>query len=386
VELAELRTEVAFVSAEFQQSERTACKLLGVDRSSYRYEPRPDRNGELREELIKLARQKPRFGYRRLHAILERRGQAVNVKRVYRLYVEAGLLVRRRRRKRLVRDPLASARLTRPNQEWAMDFIVDGLANGRMVRILSVVDAYTRECLALEPDVSLGSGRVTRVLDEVIAEHGRPESLRSDNGPEFCSRRMLGWAEEQKIALVHIQPGRPMQNGHVESFHGRLRDECLNAHWFRTLNDVRVTLAGWRQEYNCERPHSSLGYRTPEEFRLATNRLCKCGKPTPLPTFAQPRRRREYLGAKIQPRISSYKWMRIRGQVIFNHCFTVDFPPILAGVQYDLRESCSAQIWPTFVHAGTSELSLPTPAPIGDVLHTICSRIHVAFDINELHV
>jgi putative transposase len=187
VELAELRTEVAFVSAEFQQSERTACKLLGVDRSSYRYEPRPDRNGELREELIKLARQKPRFGYRRLHAILERRGQAVN-----RLYVEAGLMVRRRRRKRLVRDPLASARLTRPNQEWAMDFIVDGLANGRMVRILSVVDAYTRECLALEPDVSLGSGRVTRVLDEVIAEHGRPESLRSDNGPEFCSRRMLG--------------------------------------------------------------------------------------------------------------------------------------------------------------------------------------------------
>ena len=136
-----------------------------------------------------------------------------------------------------------------------MDFIVDGLANGRMVRILSVVDAFTRECL---------------VLEEVIAEHGRPESLRSDNGPEFCSRRMLGWAEERKIALVHIQPGRPMQNGHVESFHRRLRDECLNAHWFRTLNDVRVTLAAWRREYNCERPHSSLGYRTPEEFRRAT--------------------------------------------------------------------------------------------------------------------
>ena len=151
-----------------------------------------------------------------------------------------------------------------------MDFIVDGLANGRMVRILSVVDAFTRECLALEPDVSLGSARVTRVLDEVIAEHGRPESLRSDNGPEFCSRRMLGWAEERKIALVHIQPGRPMQNGHVESFHGRLRDECLNAHWFRTLNDVRTTLANWRREYNCERPHSSLGYRTPDEFRRAT--------------------------------------------------------------------------------------------------------------------
>jgi putative transposase len=137
---------VAFVSAQFGQSEGTACKLLGVDRSSYRYEPKPDRNAELREELIKLARQKPRFGYRRLHAILERRGEAVNVKRIYRLYTEAGLAVRRRRRQRLARDPLASARLLRANQEWAMDFIVDGLANGRMVRILSVVDAYTREC------------------------------------------------------------------------------------------------------------------------------------------------------------------------------------------------------------------------------------------------
>lgn len=219
---------------------------------------------------MQLARQKPRFGYRRLHAILERRGEAVNVKRIYRLYTEAGLAVRRRRRKRLVRDPLASARLTRPNQEWAMDFIVDGLGNGRMVRILSVVDAYTRECLALEADVSLGSGRVIRVLEQIISEHGRPESLRSDNGPEFCSRRMLGWAEERKIALVHIQPGRPMQNGHVESFHGRLRDECLNAHWFRTLNDVRRTVTAWRQEYNCERPHSSLGYRTPAEFRQIT--------------------------------------------------------------------------------------------------------------------
>ena len=267
LELAGLREEVAFVSVEFRLSERTACKLLGVERSSYRYEPRPDRNIELREELVKLARQKPRYGYRRLHALLRRRGHEVNVKRVYRLYVEEGLAVRRRKRKRLVRDRALEPRLIRPNQEWAMDFIVDGLATGRMVRILSVVDAYTRECLALEADTSLGSGRVTRVLERLIGERGRPENLRSDNGPEFTSRRMLGWAEDWKVGLVHIQPGRPMQNGHVESFHGRLRDECLNASWFRTLNDVRSTLASWRQEYNCERPHSSLDYRTPEEFR-----------------------------------------------------------------------------------------------------------------------
>jgi putative transposase len=136
---------------------------------------------ELREALLELARQKPRYGYRRLHAVLCRRGQEVNVKRIYRLYSEAGLAVRRRKRKRLVRDPLASSRLLRANQEWAMDFIVDGLANGRMVRILSVVDAYTRECLALVADTSLGSGRVTRVLERLIEERGRPESVRSDN-------------------------------------------------------------------------------------------------------------------------------------------------------------------------------------------------------------
>jgi putative transposase len=266
LELAGLREDVAFAQSNFDLSERTACKLLELDRASYRYEPRPDRNAELRTELVKLARQKPRFGYRRLHVLLSRRGFEVNVKRVHRLYVEEGLAVRRRRRKRLVRESVAEARLTRPNQEWAMDFIVDNLATGRMIRILSVVDAFTRECLALEADTSLGSGRVTRVLDRLIEERGRPENVRSDNGPEFTSRRMLAWSEERKTTLVHIQPGRPMQNGHVESFHGRLRDECLNASWFRTLNDVRTTLETWRQEYNWERPHSSLAYRTPAEF------------------------------------------------------------------------------------------------------------------------
>ena len=254
-------------------SERTTCKLLEMERSSYRYEPRPDRNAALREALMTLARQKPRYGYRRLHALLSRRGYEVNVKRVYRLYVEERLMVRRKRRKRLVRERIAEPRLSGANQEWAMDFIVDGLSTGRMVRILSVVDAYTRECLALEADTSLGSGRVIRVLERLIGERGRPENVRSDNGPEFTSGRMLSWAEDWKVGLVHIQPGRPMQNGHVESFHGRLRDECLNASWFRTLNDVRCTLAAWREEYNCERPHSSLDYRTPYEFKLALEEI-----------------------------------------------------------------------------------------------------------------
>lgn len=267
-----MRQDVAFVEQEKGLSERRACRLLELDRSSYRYEAVGDRDAELRGKLLELARQKPRYGYRRLHVLLQRQGQAVNVKRVYRLYREEGLMVRRQRRKRLVRSMPAESRLQRANQEWAMDFIIDGLASGRMVRILSVVDAYTRECLALEADSSLGSGRVIRVLERLIAERGAPESLRSDNGPEFTSRRMIGWAEEYKITLIHIQPGKPMQNGHVESFHGRLRDECLNAHWFRTLNDVRTTLEKWRQEYNCERPHSGLDYRTPEEFRQTLDR------------------------------------------------------------------------------------------------------------------
>jgi putative transposase len=277
---------VAFLSAEYRLSERTACKLLAVERSSYRYEPRPDRNAELRCDLLKLARQKPRYGYRRLHALLSRRGHEVNVKCVYRLYVEERLMVRRRKRKRLVRERSQEPRLTGANQEWAMDFIVDGLATGRMVRILSVVDAYTRECLALEADTSLGSTRVTRVLERLIGERGRPETVRSDNGPEFTSRRMLAWSEDWKIGLVHIQPGRPMQNGHVESFHGRLRDECLNASWFRTLNDVRQTLEQWREEYNCERPHSSLAYRTPREFSIAL----ACGDVESKQRFPHPHR------------------------------------------------------------------------------------------------
>lgn len=170
-----------FAQAEYAVSERRACKLLGVDRASYRYEPVPDRNAEVREQLLKLARQKPHYGYRRLHAVLERRGQAVNVKRVYRLYAEEGLAVRRRKRKRLVRERGVQPPLIRANQEWAMDFMVDGLANGRMLRILSVVDAFTRECLALEAGTSLGSGRVTRVLERLIDERGLPKNVRSDN-------------------------------------------------------------------------------------------------------------------------------------------------------------------------------------------------------------
>jgi len=246
-------------------TERRACKLVALDRSSYRYEPRPDRNAALRQELISLARQKPRYGYRRLHALLIRRGFPVSAQRLYRLYRAEGLMVRRLKRKRLYRVAVAP-HLMRSNQEWALDFVSDSLATGRGIRVLAVVDSFTRENLSLETDTSLSSRRVTRSLEQVIERRGMPETIRCDNGPELTSRHFLSWCEERRIQLIHIQPGRPMQNGHVESFNGRLRDECLNANWFRTVADARAKISAWRDEYNGERPHSSLGYRTPNEF------------------------------------------------------------------------------------------------------------------------
>jgi len=257
---------VALVMAELGYSERQACKLLEMDRASYRYAPKPDGNAELRAALIALARQKPRYGYRRLHALLERRGWRVNHKRLYRLYRQEHLAVRRLKRKRLTRPGVPIAQLERANQEWSMDFVMDGLATGRALRVLTMVDSHTRECLAMEVDSCLSSRRVTRVLEWIIQQRGAPEALRCDNGPEFTSRHFLAWCEERKIRLIHIQPGRPMQNGRVESFNGRLRDECLNANWFATIANAKEKIEIWREEYNGERPHSSLGYLTPNEF------------------------------------------------------------------------------------------------------------------------
>ncbi len=252
--------------AEHGLSERRACKLLAMDRSSYRYEPRPEDDAELRQDLIELARQKPRFGYRRLGVLLERRGHKVNHKHLYRLYRDEHLAVRRLKRKHVSRAAEPLANLSKANQEWSMDFVSDGLATGRALRIFTLVDSFTRECPALEVDSCLSSRRVTRVLDWVIAQRGAPDAIRCDNGPEFTSRHFLAWCEEHKIRIIHIQPGRPMQNGYVESFNGRFRDECLNANWFATMADARQKIEAWRQDYNEERPHSSLGYRTPRVF------------------------------------------------------------------------------------------------------------------------
>ena len=182
---------------------------------------------------MELAREKPRFGYRRLHVLLRRTGEAVNHKRVHRVYREAGLSLRRKKRKHCVRVGQPLRACTAANQEWALDFVHDAVDCGRAIRVLSVVDAYTRECLALEVDTSFASRRVTRVLEAILAERGVPQAIRCDNGPELTSRHFLAWCIERQIELVHIQPGRPMQNGRVESFHGRLRDECLTCELVR---------------------------------------------------------------------------------------------------------------------------------------------------------
>ncbi len=257
---------MALVIAEHGLSERHACKLVGVDRSSYRYEPEPDRDAAARQELLAVARQKPRYGYRRLGVLLAQRGHKMNHKRLYRLYREERLAVRRLKRKRLIRPAAPVAELSRANQEWSMDFVMDGLSTGRGLRLFTMVDSYTRECLAIEVDSCLSSRRVTRVLEWVIAQRGAPETLRCDNGPEFTSRHFLAWCEERRIGLKHIQPGRPMQNGRVESFNGRLRDECLNANWFASLAEAREKVEAWREDYNEQRPHSSLGYLPPRVF------------------------------------------------------------------------------------------------------------------------
>jgi putative transposase len=256
------------VKQDYAFSERRACRLMMLAVTTYRY--RSQRSDEpLRTKLVELARERPRFGYRRLHVLLRRSGEHVNHKRLHRIYCEAGLRIRRKKRKHCVREGKPLVARTSANQEWALDFVHDAVACGRAIRVLSVVDAYTRECLALEVDTSFASRRVTRVLEAIAAERGVPQAIRCDNGPELTSRHFLAWCVDRKIELVHIQPGKPTQNARIESFHGRLREECLAVSWFQNLFDARRKIAAWRKEYNEERPHSSLGYKTPNEFAAA---------------------------------------------------------------------------------------------------------------------
>jgi putative transposase len=253
---------------QYRMSERHACRLVSLARSTHRYRARKaDRDQELRQQLKELAAKRMRFGYRRLTAMLERQGVEANHKKIYRLYREEGLAMRIRQRRRIRWNGAVAAPAARKaNERWSIDFLSDAVSTGQVIRMLTMVDDYTRECPAIEVDTSLGGLRVRRVLDRVVSERGLPEAIVLDNGPEFRSRALAAWSEERGVRLEFIQPGKPVQNAYVESFNGRLRDECLNANWFTNLNDARRKIEVWRRDYNQERPHSSLGYLSPTAF------------------------------------------------------------------------------------------------------------------------
>lgn len=249
-------------------SERRACRLVGLSRSVHAYQARTTvRNAQLKARLIELAQERRRFGYRRLHILLHREGVQVNHKRVYRLYCEAGLMVRRRKRRHGVaveREPLV--RPDRPNAVWSMDFGSDVLANGRRIKVLTVVDDFSKECIALVADHGISGHYVVRMLEQAARFRGYPVAIRTDQGPEFTGNALDQWASSKGIQQKLTQPGKPTQDAYIESFNGRLRDKCLNEHWFMSLSHVRVELAVWRKDYNEARPHSSLGYQTPAAF------------------------------------------------------------------------------------------------------------------------
>lgn len=270
---AQRRAAVAYVQHHFGLSQRRACRVLGTTRSTMRYRSRRKEDDPLRRRLRELAAQRPRFGYRRLHVLLRREGLRVNHKRVARLYRAEGLTVRQRRRKSVARIKRGRPAVPQgANEQWALDFLQDALASGRTIRVLSIIDVYTREALALEVDTSLPGRRVVRVLDRLRGERPAPAQIVLDNGPELISRVLEQWADQQAITLHFIAPGKPVQNAFCESFHSRLRDECLNEQWFLSLADARQEVEAWRQDYNQQRPHSALGYQTPAAFAQAAVR------------------------------------------------------------------------------------------------------------------
>lgn len=249
-------------------SQRRACALAGIDPRVYRRRSMRSDDSELRARLKTLSAERRRFGYRRLHILLKREGWEVNWKKLYRIYREEGLSVRKRGgRKRAIGTRAPMTVPQEPNQRWSLDFVSDALSDGRRFRVLCVIDDFSRECLAAVVDTSISGVRVARELDRIADMRGYPCLIVSDNGTELTSNAMLRWQQDRRIDWHYIAPGKPMQNGFVESFNGRLRDECLNEHLFSNLNHARQLIAAWRDDYNHHRPHSSLNGLTPWAYR-----------------------------------------------------------------------------------------------------------------------
>lgn len=251
----------------FGRSQRRICSLIGIQRSTYRYPVQPRNDEQLRQRLRELAQKRRRWGCPQLHVILRREGLVKNHKRTERIYRQENLSIRRRKRKKTTSElRVQMPDAERPNQQWAMDFMSDALFNGRKVRLLTLIDEYTRECLAIEVDTSINGVRVTNVLTRIAMMHGLPEIIKVDNGPEFISKALDAWAYQRQIHLQFSRPGKPVDNRFIESFNGRFREECLNDNWFMSLRDAREIVETWRLDYNTARPHSSLNDLTPKEF------------------------------------------------------------------------------------------------------------------------
>lgn len=252
----------------FGLSQRQACELVGLQRCIYRYQSRRQDDALLRERLKQLAREHPRWGYRFLCVLLRREGHKVNHKRVLRLYREEGLKLRPKKRRKVVSVQRVTPQATTGvNQRWSMDFVSDTLSCGRRFRALTLVDCHSRECLALEVDTSLNGERVVRVLERLKETRGLPAVIQTDNGPEFTGHALDAWAYKNRVKLFFIEPGKPVQNAHIESFNGKLRNECLNLEWFTSLREARQVIEEWRNCYNGFRPHSSLDNLPPEVWQ-----------------------------------------------------------------------------------------------------------------------
>lgn len=251
-------------------SQRRACRVIPISRKSVRYTPqRPIRDATLVARMKQLAEQYPRYGYLMLHELLRREGLVVNRKRTYRLYTEAGMQVRTKKRKKLVRPRIPLELPTAANQRWSLDFVHDQLADSRRIKVLNIVDDYSRVCVGQLVDFSISGARMARCLDDLAQTRGLPRRIVMDNGPEMTSKAMFMWSQRTGVKLHFIQPGKPTQNAFVESFNGRFRDGCLNQQWFQTLEDARQIVEDWREHYNLVRPHSSLNYRSPAHYEQA---------------------------------------------------------------------------------------------------------------------
>ena len=249
-------------------SERHACRLVGLSRDSYRHPPQPSElNATLGEQIRQTALVRRRFGYRRIHDMLRQQFPGVNHKRIYRLYRQANLTVKKRRKvKRPAQERVPLQLAKNINEVLSMDFVSDSLSSGRRIKCLTVVDDFSKESVDITVDYGISGQYVTRVLDQVARFRGYPAAVRTDNGPEFTSRAFLAWTHKNGIRHILIEPGKPMQNGYIESFNGKFRDECLNEHWFETLHQARSATAIWRQDYNEVSPHSSCERIPPAKF------------------------------------------------------------------------------------------------------------------------